>query len=194
MGIIKTVTSEPLSIKGQALAALAALKEAGFQCCCVGGLPRDNFFGFNPKDADIEVFGYRDDDGNTSFDAQVVSDALADYLIDKEQEYKWFRCYNEERKSTDRMYGCFKLVGHDVDLIVYRDCQCVGDIVKMMDFNLNQFLLHSDGSSSYHGDSDLRQLQVVRDDMSSSRRYYISVKHCTMRWAIQEAYDEGRLI
>lgn len=137
------------------------LKSKGFEAIIAGGCARDIFFGVKPKDIDIIVV-------NT--DMAEVEEALREANL----AAVGFHMYRGE-VTSDRIMGGFKLVGADIDVVLYR-CYSVSEAINAFDFNINQFALVDtrfgiDGASvRFVGEHHWGQLVAVRDDSSASRK------------------------
>lgn len=137
------------------------LKSKGFEAIIAGGAARDIFFGVKPKDIDIILV-------NT--DMGEVEEALREANV----AAVGFHMYRGE-VTSDRIVGGFKLVGVDIDVVIYR-CYTASEAIEAFDFNLNQFALvdtqHGiDGAyARFVGEHHWGQLVAVREDSSASRK------------------------
>ncbi|MDH1340548.1 hypothetical protein [Ectopseudomonas oleovorans] len=140
---------------------LDLLKSKGIEAIIAGGCARDIFFGVKPKDIDIIVV-------DTEMD--VVEAILAEANV----AAVGFHLYRGETTS-DRIIGGFKLVGAEIDVVLY-SCNTVSEAIDAFDFNLNQFAIvdtrHGiDGAFvRFVGKHHWGQLVAVREDASPSRK------------------------
>lgn len=177
---------------------LDSLRAAGFHCGIIGGYARDRFFGLNPKDMDICVaVGPQDgDDGAIESINEHISNILFRGCYENKLyvERQCFGMYNDH--ASDRACGVIKYPEDGIDVILYRDCNTVPDIVNSFDFNLNQFGMDGehDDIPVYAGTSDLRTLKAIRGDHNETRGLYVLNKHRTLLPEIDRAYTEGRLV
>lgn len=144
----------------QAFDLLDYLKTNGIEAIIAGGCARDIFFGVKPKDIDIIV-------ADTSMD---VVEAL---LAEANLAAVGFHLYRGE-STSDRIIGGFKLVGADIDVVLYR-CTSVSEAIDAFDFNLNQFAIVDTRNGiegayvRFVGRHHWGQLVAVREDASASR-------------------------
>lgn len=176
---------------------LDSLRAAGYHCGIIGGYARDRFFGLTPKDMDICVaVGWKDGDDAVA----AINDHIADVLFNgcyKNKIYVARQCfgmYNDH--ASDRACGVIKYPEDGIDVILYRDCYSIPNIVDSFDFNLNQFGMdgENDGIPVYAGTSDLRTLKAIRGDHNETRGLYVLNKHRSLLPEIERAYSEGRLV
>ncbi len=174
---------------------LEALRAAGYQAGVCGGYARDTFFGVEPKDMDIVVcVGELADDDAVS----IANSKVETILFNACYEHKLyvsrqcFGMYNDH--ASDRACGVIKYPDDGIDVILYRDCDTMEDVIDAFDFNLNQFGLLDNGECAYYGESDLRELKAVRGDASLDRGIRVLGKHRALLPAIEQAYSEGRLV
>lgn len=178
---------------------LDALRAAGYSCGIVGGYARDKFFGLTPKDMDICVAVGKQDDEE---DIASINSHIENILFRACYEHKLFverMCfgmYNDH--ASDRACGVIKYPEDGIDVILYRDCGTVQDIINSFDFNLNQFSVYEEAGADeyipiYSGSTDLRRLETVRGDHCYERGMYVLNKHRALRPQIDRAYSEGRL-
>lgn len=176
---------------------LAGLRRAGFAAGVMGGYARDTFFGRVPKDIDIcvAVGPIRDED------AEVIISKLSNVLFEIAYENKFYGLnrqvmgmYNDH--ASDRACGVVQYPDHGIDIIFYRDCNTVPDIINSFDFNINQFGMDgpNDDIPVYAGKTDLRTLTPVRKDASAKRCLKVMGKHRSLLPEIERAYSEGRLV
>lgn len=176
---------------------LDSLRAAGFPCGIIGGYARDRFFGLTPKDMDICVaVGSQDDDGAIESINERISNIMFEGCY-KNKIYvarHSFGMYNDH--ASDRACGVFKYPEDGIDVILYRDCNTVPDIVNSFDFNLNQFGMDGehDDIPVYAGTSDLRTLKAIRGDHNETRGLYVLNKHRNLLPEIERSYKEGRLV
>lgn len=174
---------------------LEALRAAGYQAGVCGGYARDTFFGVEPKDMDIVVcVGNPADEDAISRVNNIIENLLFEACY-KNKLYVARQCfgmYNDH--ASDRACGVIKYPDDGIDVILYRECATMEDVIDAFDFNLNQFGLLDNGECSYYGDSDLRELKAVRGDASLERGIKVLNKHHTLLPHINRAYAEGRLV
>lgn len=140
---------------------LDLLKSKGYEAIIAGGCARDIFFGVKPKDIDIILV-------NT--DMGEVEETLREANV----AAVGFHMYRGE-VTSDRIMGGFKLVGVDIDVVIYR-CYSISEAIEAFDFNLNQFAIvdtrHGiDGAYvRFVGQHHWGQLVAVREDTTADRR------------------------
>lgn len=176
---------------------LDSLRAAGFTCGIMGGYARDLSLGVTPKDMDICVaVGDLMDDSDVERLNERVHDVVfrACYENKLYVERQCFGMYNDH--ASDRACGVIKFPEDGIDIILYRDCNNVHDILNSFDFNLNQFGMDGehDDIPIYAGTSDLRTLKAVRGDHNETRGMYVLNKHRSLLPAINAAYAEGRIV
>lgn len=173
---------------------MEAFSEAGLSAGIVGGYARDTFFGVAPKDLDICVA------------VNSVTDDEVEALLDRVQQVLWSNTrfagfdpdytvcgmYNDH--ASDRACGVLQFKDYGIDVIFYRDCSNVQEIIDAFDFNINQFALNGFLQPIYLGSTDLRQLIAVRNDASVERCVKVMGKHSNLLPAITAAYSDGRLV
>ena len=137
------------------------LKSRGLEAIIAGGCARDIFFGVKPKDIDIIV-------ANSSMDELEVLLAEANVAA------VGFHMYRGE-VTSDRIIGGYKLVGSEIDIVLYRT-NTTSEAIDAFDFNLNQFAIVDtrngiDGAYvRFVGKHHWGQLVAVREDTTASRR------------------------
>lgn len=108
---------------------LKALNENNINYIIAGGYQRDIFFGRQPKDIDIFIYG----DVDTNEVIKLISD------------YKKFNLALQEINESYNgdEFTALRLLGDQVDLnvIVVHIAQTATDVLNWFDFNLNQFIL-----------------------------------------------------
>ncbi len=190
-----------------AIRIIAELNERGLPAFIAGGYARDMFFGKNPKDIDIVVaIG----SNGTNYSAWYCERVIPWIL--KDIQYKLYGNYGNPPKSkfltmyntvsSDRCLGVSKIPDFNIDVIFYKDCNNIQDMVNAFDFNLNQFVMMDDPnytspydkSPVFMGNTDLRTLQRVRDDTNILRDVKISKKHQELLPSIYFAYSSGKLV
>lgn len=140
---------------------LDLLKSKGIEAIIAGGCARDIFFGVKPKDIDIIV-------------VDTEMDVIEAIMAEANVAAVGFHLYRGETTS-DRIIGGFKLVGAEIDVVLYR-CNTVSEAIDAFDFNLNQFAIvdtrHGiDGAFvRFVGKHHWGQLAAVREDASPSRQ------------------------
>lgn len=166
----------------QAFDILDYLQGRGIKALIAGGCARDLFFGVKPKDVDIVVVDYSLRD---------TAQALAEANI----ACRVHGFYNGP--ASDRIVGCVKLEGVDIDVVVY-DCHEVSDAVESFDFNLNQFAIvgtrHGiEGAYvRFMGTEHWGRLRPVRQDCTPERAQRMLEKYLDLvpRRASAELPDE----
>jgi hypothetical protein len=154
------------------------LQSKGYACTIGGGFARDTFFGVPPKDIDIVV-------------ATVPSDyqKVEEILQQAGYEFVKFRIYNEAK--GDRLIGGFKLVGTDIDVVLY-DVPSVSDAVEAFDFNLNQFVVSGisrgidEATIRFQGSKHWSELVPVRQDYSQDRYNKMMTKFIDLTWRVKD--------
>lgn len=158
------------------------LQSKGFQCTIGGGFARDTFFGVAPKDIDVVV-------------------AAADYLhlentlSQAGYSFVKFRMYNG---PSDRLIGGFKLVGNDIDVVLY-DAPSVDDAVKAFDFNLNQFVVSGisrgidEATVRFAGTRHWSELVPVRQDYTPDRYNRMMEKFIDLTWRTPALNESGEV-
>ena len=175
---------------------LTGLRRAGYTCGIVGGYARDTFFGVTPKDLDICVaMGTAPDYHSVDYVIEEVRSAL-------EQEFYREKViphmniagmYNDH--ASDRACGVFQFPDHGIDIILYKDCVDMSEIVDSFDFNINQFGMdgYYDDEPRYLGESRLvAGLVKVRDACSEDRAIKVARKYAALHEEIAKADAEGR--
>lgn len=151
------------------------LQAAGVRCVIAGGAPRDLFFGVTPKDVDIVVAG-----SDMETVSKLLSKAGADFIP--------FHLYHDGLTS-DRISGGFKLVGGDIDVVVY-DVLNTSEAIEAFDFNLNQFVLSEtqrgldEAVIRFIGEDHWTNLVPVRKDFSEARHGRMQEKWLDLVWRI----------
>lgn len=151
----------------QAFDILEYLQGRGIKAIIAGGCARDLFFGVKPKDVDIVVA-----------DAGLMD--VAEALTEANIACRAHGFYNES--TSDRIVGCLKLKGVDIDVVVY-DCHEVSDAIEAFDFNLNQFAIvgvqHGiDGAYvRFVGTEHWSRLRPVREDCKPERVHKMCMKY-----------------
>lgn len=138
-----------------------AKNEYNIQTVICGGCARDVWFGIDPKDVDIMIFGGADED---TID-QAVGELGASLSL---------HIYNE--RYLDRLEHIWKVKDKPIDILLY-NCETALEVVEALDFNINQFVLVSPTDSRYWGNTGLDTLVVVRGDHSYKREAYMREKH-----------------
>lgn len=145
----------------QAFDILEYLQSRGIRAIIAGGCARDIFFGVVPKDVDIIVAGAEMPDIKELLDEANVANV-------------GFHLYRGE-VTSDRIIGGYKLVGADIDVVLYR-CDDVDQAIDSFDFNLNQFAIVGsyrgidEAMVRFVGDEHWGKLVAVREDASPERR------------------------
>lgn len=180
-----------------AYVVLEILRRKGYTAGIVGGYARDTFFGVTPKDCDICIAIPKIGED----DYHVTTCGISNMLICELKKMgfdpgvvKVSGMYNQ--KASDRVFGVVQFPDKNVDVILYRDCATMPDIIEAFDFNLNQFGMDGpdDDIPIYCGETDLRHLEVVRGDASPERSLKVMRKHEALLDRIKQAYREGDLV
>ncbi len=207
-----TLSNRTIKIFADAVAIQARLLELGFKSVIAGGFARDTFFGLEPKDCDIVVYGDNTDKleealnlgvwdrTGDSFFARKVSGPLRleDPLFQGGTWCDMYGTMNQDAEASDRIIGVMQLPHKNIDVIVYTDCDEAQDVIDNFDFNINQFAMYQDLAAGttyplYFGDTSLKQLALVRNDASQQRQIKVANKYNALRHAIELAYKENRL-
>lgn len=138
-----------------------AKNEYNIQTVICGGCARDIWFGIEPKDVDIMIFGGADED--------IISDAVSELGA-----YLSLHIYNE--RYLDRLEHIWKVKDKPIDILLY-NCETALEVVEALDFNINQFVLVSPTDSRYWGLWPLSELVSIRGDHSLKREMYMREKH-----------------
>lgn len=169
---------------------LEHLQGQGVKAAIAGGCARDLFFGVRPKDADIIVTG-------TTMER--VHAILEESNVACDVYYR----YNDT--TSDRMAGCFKLHGIEVDVVVYQ-CSEITEAIEGFDFNINQFIISGahrgieQATARYLGAPSWDTLVVIRDDASLPRILKVQEKfnalypsRVSMKLGVSEVLLKDRL-
>lgn len=147
---------------------LEFLQGRGIKCVIAGGCARDIFFGVKPKDVDIIVV----DESMATLEHDLIDSGLA-----------YTSChFYQDAESSDRIMGCFKLAGLDIDVVLY-DCLEVDEAIEAFDFNLNQFVISGvqhgiDGATSrFLGETHWSRMAPVRMDFTEARHHKMLMKY-----------------
>lgn len=138
-----------------------AKSKYNIQTVICGGCARDVWFGIEPKDVDIMIFGGADED--------IISDAVSELGASLS-----LHIYNE--RYLDRLEHIWKVKDKPIDILLY-NCETALEVVEALDFNINQFVLVSPTDSRYWGNTGLDTLVAIRGDHSYKREVYIREKH-----------------
>lgn len=175
---------------------LAGLRRAGYTCGIVGGYARDTFFGVPPKDLDICVAMGTEPDyyGVDAVIEEVRSALVKEFYREKvTPDMNIAGMYNDH--ASDRACGVFQFPDHGIDIILYKDCVDMSEILNSFDFNINQFGMDgpNDDVPVYGGDTKLvAGLHKVRDDCSEERAIKVHRKYWALHDSILKADAEGR--
>lgn len=215
---IKAPSNRTLKIFADAIAIQTRLYDLGFKSVIAGGFARDLFFGLEPKDCDIIIFGDNADEfeqvlnlgrwENTGevdevFGGFCKTNVAAPLRLTDElfMGGNWCAMYGDkssEEATLDRVLGVYQMPHINVDLIVYEDCDTALEVIDAFDFNVNQFAIAQNLEDkkyfpNYFGTTDLRELILVRNDASGYRQLKVFNKHQTLLPLIEDAYKIGRL-
>ncbi len=177
---------------------LTGLRRAGYTCGIVGGYARDSFFGIPPKDLDICVaVGSEPAVQGVEYTLDQVNNALVQefYREKMTPEMNVAGMYNDH--ASDRGCGVFQFPDHGIDVILYRDCANMQDIMNSFDYNLNQFIFDEDERvSAYAGSTSLLfdGLTPVREDFNQERAVKMMRKYQDMLPLIKAMTHEGYLV
>ena len=142
------------------------LQQKGIQCVIAGGCARDICFGITPKDIDIVVVG-------------VSRETLHGIISGTSYNFAHFPFY--DKTDDDRILGCWKLSGCNIDVVLY-DCEYPEQAIQAFDFNLNQFSLSGihrgidEAVARYQGEKPWTTLVPIRRDFTIKRLEYIMEK------------------
>lgn len=179
-----------------ALVILSGLRRAGYTCGIVGGYARDTFFDIPPKDLDICVAM------GTEPDYYGVDAVIEEVRRALEQEFYREKVvphmniagmYNDH--ASDRACGVFQFPDHGIDVILYKDCVNMQEVIESFDFNINQFGMDGeyDDEPRYLGSTPLvAGLVKVRDDCSEDRAIKVARKYAALFEKIVDADEKGR--
>ncbi len=202
---IKSISNRSVGIFSKAVEIQTALHNLGFQSVIAGGFARDLFFGIEPKDCDIIVFGPKALELESAlFFGKVTSWENTETPLCLDDLFSggvWCSMYSDkgsEEATQDRVAGVYQLPHHNVDVIVYEDVEDAQGVIDAFDFNLNQFALVQDHEKGicypdYFGHTDLRTLCMVRNDSSDQRKLKVAGKHSALLPVINQYYDNGVL-
>ncbi|WP_181109707.1 hypothetical protein [Pseudomonas oryzihabitans] len=152
----------------QAFDLLEHLQSRGVDAIIAGGCARDIFFGVKPKDVDIIVAGAEMSHIKEILDEANIANAV-------------FHLYRGE-VTSDRIIGGYKLLGADIDVVLYR-CENTFEAIDAFDFNLNQFAIVGayrgiDGAMvRFVGDDHWGKLVAVREDANPERQSRMLAKY-----------------
>ncbi len=206
------ISNRSIGIFNTAIQIQTLLHESGFKSVIAGGFARDLFFGREPKDCDIIIYGENALDFETVLMSGVYAHSDNVFAPTKVKSAlrthelfhggHWCSMYgekNSEEAMQDRVAGVFQLPHRNVDVIVYEDVDDAIGVIDAFDFNINQFAIvqdHTKGISYpfYFGQTDLRELVRVRNDASEQRQLKVFKKHQDLLPTINQYYDSGVLV
>lgn len=201
---------------------LEKLRSYGLKCAIAGGYARDTFFGVEPKDVDIIVFGIADREqarktcmlglaapfkesvlaiGDEQLSVLAASQLLYDFQPQVPGKVTpgdlyvdgTYNVYHTKKDTDDQLIEVHKF-NDGIDVLVYPPCDTLFQALSMFDFNLNQFaLVGPELIPEYLGDTSLRILEKTRLDPDESRIAYVREKYAALKPLIDQAIDEGRL-
>ncbi len=215
---VKEPSNRSKKIFADAVAIQTRLAELGFSSVIAGGFARDLFFGLEPKDCDIIIYGSNADEfpvqlcdgkydyteGNADFFGVPGRVKVADALRTSEEIFQggvWMDMYGTIKAGveiSDRVIGVYQLAHKHIDVIVYEDCESALEVVDNFDFNINQFAMYQDHEKGqtyplYFGESSLQELTQVRADASDTRILKVHNKYLALKPLIDKLVAEGAL-
>ena len=119
----------------ETVALLELLAELGLEYVIAGGYPRDLYYGLEPRDMDICIFGVG------SAEKNIAINQMYDVLSKSNQMLSSIQV-DDEDYPHDRIDAVFKTT-YDVDVIIYKDSfESAQSVLDSFDFNINQFVLY----------------------------------------------------
>ncbi len=215
---VKEPSNRSKKIFADAVAIQTRLAELGFSSVIAGGFARDLFFGLEPKDCDIIIYGSNADEfpGQLTvgkFEPNPNDDGIfgvpglvkvSEALRTSEEIFQggvWMDMYGTIKAGveiSDRVIGVYQLAHKHIDVIVYEDCESALEVVDNFDFNINQFAMYQDHEKGqtyplYFGESSLQELTQVRADASDTRILKVHNKYLALKPLIDKLVAEGAL-
>lgn len=125
---------------------LQVQKDLGLNTVLAGGAARDILYGKEPKDFDLFLIDFNDDDV-LGFDLDAKVTSVAD-----EGTYYLYPHYNQDSETINSVYH-FEVQGRPFDLIILGGIvESISDIIEGFDLNLNQVWLNEAGLIEYRAD------------------------------------------
>lgn len=144
-----------------------------------GGGARDTHHGIVPKDYDV-VFPRSVSTQDVQKIAENLKAQFGNPLDAPTQVFPFVHSNGEAPSDLDRVLTCVKIqvAGVSFDLLRYNVDTAI-EAVDHFDFNLNQFLMNSEGATEFVGkylDHPRWGLKAIRGDHSEKRAEYIRAK------------------
>lgn len=172
-------TAEFLFLKIWLSANMPWLPYENFAVC--GGYPRDLRHGKTPKDLDLCVAA------PASYGEEIADDLEA-YLSEHEIGYKTFKNHsgisdNEDPYGDKHIYRVIKVGAIDV---IFWDCKSISEVIKLFDYNINQFVLTVNNKYGYLGDLDTLGVLTKINDVSAAREQKVLAISEKLGWETPE--------
>lgn len=124
-----------------------------YNCDIVGGYARDLYYGLTPKDIDVCITPVLMSNCKSVFaECEKLSEILSVLGVKSQVMQSYYRV--SAGQFNEMLYGVMKITCDDMEIdLLFSKLPTVADYVSAFDYNINQYVLGSNGAAMYLGDT-----------------------------------------